>query len=77
MSASAFPLQWPAGRPRKPAALRARARFNKKEYNGRWNETKSLTVADAAPCSAASALRRIPIGAATRRSSGAIRGVPG
>lgn len=47
MSVSAYPLQWPAGRPRKSAAQRKRAAFNKKQHNGRWNETKSLTVADA------------------------------
>lgn len=47
MSVSAHPLQWPAGRPRKPAAQRKQGRFNKKQNNGRWNEAKALTVADA------------------------------
>lgn len=43
----AFPLQWPAGRPRKPAGLRKRAKFGKDSHNGRWTEKTSLTVADA------------------------------
>jgi len=45
MSVSAYPLQWPTGRPRKTS--RKRATFGKKAHNGRWQETKSLTVADA------------------------------
>lgn len=45
MSVAAFPLQWPAGRPRKTS--RKRATFGKKVHNGRWAETKDLTVADA------------------------------
>lgn len=45
MSVSAYPLQWPAGRPRK--AARKRATFGKKVNNGHWTETKDLTVADA------------------------------
>lgn len=45
MSVSAYPLQWPAGRPRK--ANRKRATFGKKASNGQWMETKSLTVGDA------------------------------
>src|SRR5690606_12577794 len=44
MSVSAYPLQWPAGRPRKTS--RKRATFGKKVHNGRWTETKDLTVAD-------------------------------
>lgn len=47
MSHAAFPLHWPAGRPRTAASSRQYGRFNKKQHNGRWNETKSLTVADA------------------------------
>lgn len=47
MSVSAFPLQWPVGRPRTSPGSRQYGRFNKKQHNGRWNETKSLTVADA------------------------------
>lgn len=47
MSVSAFPLQWPQHRPRTPAGQRQHGRFNKKQHNGRWNETKNLTVADA------------------------------
>jgi hypothetical protein len=45
MSVSAFPLQWPNGRLRKTS--RKRATFGKKVHNGRWAETKDLTVADA------------------------------
>lgn len=45
MSVSAYPLQWPAGRSRKTS--RKRATFGKKVHNGRWQETKDLTVADA------------------------------
>jgi hypothetical protein len=47
MSVSAYPLQWPGGRPRKPQGLRKRSTFGKKVYNGRWDETKRLTVAEA------------------------------
>lgn len=42
-----YPLQWPQGRPRKPVGARKRATFGKKINNGRWQETKDLTVADA------------------------------
>lgn len=45
MSVSAYPLQWPAGRPRKEH--RKRAAFGKRVNNGKWDETKDLTVADA------------------------------
>lgn len=45
MSVSAYPLQWPAGRPRKSS--RKRATFGKKVNNGRWTEPRDLTVADA------------------------------
>lgn len=51
---TASPLQWPAGWRRLPAALRTRAKFNRKEWqaatipgNGGWNRTKELSVADA------------------------------
>lgn len=47
MSVSAYPLQWPDGRARKLSSMRLDGRFNKKQHNGRRNETKSLTVADA------------------------------
>lgn len=47
MSVSAYPLQWPAGRPRKPAGVRVPGKFNTKRDNGRYRETKALTVADA------------------------------
>lgn len=47
MSVSAYPLQWPEHRPRTPASQRQHGRFSKKVHNGRWDETKSLTVADA------------------------------
>lgn len=41
---SAYPLTWPAGRPR--STSRKSAPFNKKVHNGRYMETKSLTIAD-------------------------------
>lgn len=44
---AAYPLQWPQGRPRKSAGGRKRASFGKKVNNGRYQETKDLTVADA------------------------------
>ncbi len=44
---AAYPLQWPHGRARKPAGVRKRASFSKKVNNGRWQETRDLTVADA------------------------------
>jgi hypothetical protein len=47
VSVSAYPLQWPTGRPRTSPSARQYGRFNKKQHNGRWNETKSLSVADA------------------------------
>lgn len=42
-----YPLQWPAGRPRKPADHRKRASFGKKAYNGSWMSKSDLSVADA------------------------------
>jgi hypothetical protein len=39
----AFPLQWPAGWPR--AKRRERAKFNQKVSNGRYDETKAVSVA--------------------------------
>lgn len=47
MSVSAYPLQWPTGRPRKSAAARCNGRFSIKRHNGRWMETKALSVAEA------------------------------
>lgn len=44
MSVSAYPLQWPVHRPRKPAGVRRRAVFGKQGPGG-WKE--SLSVADA------------------------------
>ncbi|MBB4652948.1 hypothetical protein GGQ99_004732 [Aminobacter niigataensis] len=44
---AAYPLQWPQRRPRKSAGGRKRASFGKKVNNGRYQETKDLTVADA------------------------------
>ena len=45
---AAFPLQWPAARPRKAARERKRAQFNKKvvTYHG-WSRNAELSVADA------------------------------
>lgn len=42
-----YPLAWPSTRPRKPAGHRIHGRFNRKVHNGRYQETKSLSVADA------------------------------
>lgn len=39
-----FPLQWPHGRPRTPANARRRATFNQKVYNGRFHETRDITI---------------------------------
>lgn len=47
MSVSAFPLQWPDGRLRKPANRRKRAQFSRKVWNGHYNASRELTVADA------------------------------
>jgi hypothetical protein len=47
VSVSAYPLQWPAGRARKPADARIHGKFNTKRSSGRYMETKALTVADA------------------------------
>ncbi|WP_019170721.1 J domain-containing protein [Pseudaminobacter salicylatoxidans] len=47
MSVSAYPLQWPASRPRKAPAERRDGRFSIKRHNGRWMETKALSVAEA------------------------------
>lgn len=41
----AFPLYWPRGRPRTPEHARRRAAFNVKRHNGRWNETKDVSLA--------------------------------
>ncbi|MEN6302231.1 MAG: J domain-containing protein [Armatimonadia bacterium] len=41
----AFPLKWPAGRPRKPAHSRKLGRFKRTDY--RTNRSGPLTVADA------------------------------
>ena len=44
-----YPLQWPAGRPRKPAGLRKAGKFNTKQrHNGRsYASASDLTIADA------------------------------
>lgn len=47
MSEQAYPLSWPVGRPRTPAHLRKRATFNVKEWNGRWDQTKEVSIARA------------------------------
>lgn len=38
----AYPLQWPAGKPRRPSQARKRAKFGTKDYN---NVTSRLTIA--------------------------------
>ena len=52
MSIPAFPLAWPASRPRTPAARRKRGKFSRKDWQYRdgqraWRTTKELTVAEA------------------------------
>lgn len=47
MTVDRFPLAWPSGWPRTAATARRAAKFNKKVDNGRWPETKQLSVADA------------------------------
>jgi len=47
-----YPLQWPAGRARKPAGVRKSGRFNKKVYQshpsgGGWHKTVDISIADA------------------------------
>lgn len=42
---TAYPLHWPLGRPR--ASQRKRASFNAKSDNGRYTETKSVSMAGA------------------------------
>jgi len=43
----AFPLKWPANRPRKPAGLRKSGKFSVKAYNGNYNAAVDITVASA------------------------------
>lgn len=47
MSVSAFPLQWPVNRPRRPNAQRKTATFGKKVDNGTRKRTDPLTIYDA------------------------------
>lgn len=47
MSVSAFPLQWPAWRPRTPATKRRNPAFSKKIDKDGYKKTVDLTVADA------------------------------
>lgn len=48
----AYPLSWPAGRPRTPPAKRKRGKFSKKEWQNHadgtrgWQASKDITVAD-------------------------------
>jgi len=44
---AAFPLLWPAGKPRRPASARKAPRFNIKEHNGSYLESKEMTVTEA------------------------------
>lgn len=45
---TAFPLQWPSGRPRTAPAKRRRGKFSTSTDSGRgWRDSKPLTVADA------------------------------
>lgn len=45
MTVSAFPLHWPLGRTRTPAGSRLSAPFNRKEFNGRYQQTKEVSIA--------------------------------
>ena len=47
MSVSAYPLQWPAGRRRIEPGRRKNGRFNRKVDDGRYAETRDISVADA------------------------------
>lgn len=50
MTIPAFPLSWPVGWKRTPAAQRDRARFRKasrKNYDGTWQNQRDLTIAEA------------------------------
>lgn len=47
MSVSAYPLQWPAGRPRRTPGARKNGSFSRKEDNGTYLEAKKLTIAAA------------------------------
>lgn len=42
---AAYPLHWPAGRLRTPASARRRANFSQRVHNGRFEETKALSIA--------------------------------
>lgn len=44
---AAYPLSWPFGRARTAARRRRRATFNSRQHNGRYPETRPLTVGDA------------------------------
>lgn len=39
-----FPLHWPHGRPRTAPGERRRATFNQKVHNGRFRETRDITI---------------------------------
>lgn len=43
----AYPLHWPAWKPRKPIDARKTGRFNTKRSNGSYLQSRDLTVADA------------------------------
>lgn len=47
MSVAAYPLQWPAARPRRAAALRKTGRFGSTQSNGSYRAFGDLTVAKA------------------------------
>lgn len=44
---TAYPLDWPVGRPRRAEGLRKDGSFNKKRANGRYVQTLDITIADA------------------------------
>lgn len=47
MTEQAYPLSWPRGRPRTSGSERRRAAFNVKRWNGRYEQTQSVSIADA------------------------------
>lgn len=47
MSVPAYPLTWPDGRPRRTSAHRKNGPFNSKRNNGRYIETRDISVATA------------------------------
>lgn len=47
MSVSAFPLSWPPQRPRRAATARKFGHFSVKKWNGHYNATATISIAEA------------------------------